>query len=278
MSAALKKKETGNILTNFISHYFKTRYKLPPAISEALVKDVLKLIDLLATDSIKIGQILILTVSSTEPPGKRLDSCQFVPVKLTVHAPEDIEYCKRYGLKELKMKVIQRITQEAFIQGGSLSESEIANILFVDRRTVVDYIKELKSRGIIIKTRAKLSPQRKASLEKHQIVKMYIEGASEEEVARVTQYPENYIIKCINDFIKVSLLYRQGNKASSITKITNISLPSVNEYIEIYKSLQKEEFSSTFHKILSFFEGPDALQLSKITNIPLKNSNNREKQ
>jgi len=137
--------------------FFRTRYKFSASVTARIVKDVLQLIRLHNPDFLKEGQVVRYVVAKTEPMGKPLQNCQFLPVRLTLYAPEDAEYRKRNGLKKLKHFVIQRITQEAIAHGGVLSQENIANILFLDRRTVTEYIKELESRNVQIITRARLS-------------------------------------------------------------------------------------------------------------------------
>jgi len=137
--------------------FFRTRYEFSTSVTARIVRDVLQLIRTHSPDFLKEGQVVRYVVAKTEPMGKPLENCRFLPVRLTLYSPEDAEYRKRNGLKKLKYLVIQRITQEAIAQGGVLSQQDIANMLFLHRRTVTHYIKELESQNIQIITRAKLS-------------------------------------------------------------------------------------------------------------------------
>jgi len=149
----LKEGKISRVLTNF----FKNRYKFPPITLAKLVQDTLYLIQIYNPHFLEEGRVIYHAVSKIEPMGKSLQNCQFIPIKLTIYAPGDVEYRKCNGLKKLMFHIIQRITQEAIDQNGVLTHEDIANILFLNRRTVTSYIKELKSQGIQIITRAKLS-------------------------------------------------------------------------------------------------------------------------
>ena len=85
------------------SDYFKLRYGFSFATAGALARDALRLTTTLNSYSLKEGQVLRYVVSNTEPAGKALKDCQFVLAKLTVYAPEDAEYRRKYGLKEEKL-------------------------------------------------------------------------------------------------------------------------------------------------------------------------------
>lgn len=137
--------------------FFRTHYRFSASVTARIVEDVLQLIRRHSSDFLKEGQVVRYVIAKTEPLGKSLENCRFLPVRLTLYALEDTKYRKRNGLKQLKHLVMQRITQEAIAQGGVLSQQDIANMLFLHRRTVTDYIKELESQNIQIITRAKLS-------------------------------------------------------------------------------------------------------------------------
>lgn len=237
-------------------NYFKMRYRFSLAITEQLVQDVIRVIKILSSDYVREGQILRFVVSNSEPPGKALKDCRFVLVKLTIYAPGDKEYRKSRGLKELKLRVMQRITGEAFDQGGSLSQEDIADILFLDRRTVVDYIRELESRGIEIFTRAKLNRIKNQPLPKTKVIKMFLKGAHEEEIASKTYHDTAFIKKWVEEFLQTSLFYHRGISPRFIPKITGIDPESIREYLQIYDSLVKgeKELLQSLRNFFSFYE------------------------
>ncbi len=265
MSIAIRKNPNGENFRGFLAYYFRSRYEISSGIADALAEDVLRLVRILNPNSFEEGQILRYAVSVTEPPGKLLRECKFVPVKLTLYAPEDREYRERNGLKELKLRVIQRITSEAVAQGGSLSQEDIASLLFLDRRTVVDYIKELETRNVQIITRAKLPLLFSQRVDKLQMIRMFLQGFDEIEIASSVGCLESSVKRYIEKFLRISLLYRQGIAVSTIIKATGIDSESVEECLNIYNSVIADEKLVSFaHKIFSFYEGPGLLEVLKI--------------
>ncbi|MBC7190444.1 DUF1670 domain-containing protein, partial [Candidatus Aerophobetes bacterium] len=215
-------------------------------------------------DSLKEGQILYPAVAIKEPSGKSLKDCEFIPVKLTLYHPEDSEFRKKNGLKKLKFRIIKRITREAVEQGGSLTQEDIAELLFMDRRTVVDYIKEMETEGEKVITRAKLSLLSSHLLPKFEIIKMFVAGYSDAEIASSCGYPEPYIISYIDAFLRIGLFYRRGFTPLQIAQITGIELNSVKTHIESYNRLMmNKKFSQLLGKIFSFYEGTGVVNLLK---------------
>jgi len=258
-----RKTQSKEGILSVLTGYFRTRYKFSSVIARALAQDVLRLTRILSPDSLKEGQVLRYVVKNTEPPGKLLRDCQFVLVKLTLHTPEDVEYRKCNGLKELKLRVIQRITQEAIAQGGSLSQEDIADLLFLDRRTVVDYVKELESRGVQIITRAKFPLLFNQAVDKTQMIKMFLEGLDEAEIASNTCLSENLVRRYVEEFLRIGLFYRRGITASAIATVTGIDLKLVEEYVELYNYLTSTQMASYIHKFFSFYEDPVLLKILK---------------
>ena len=237
------------------SDYFKLRYGFSFATAGALARDTLRLTTTLNSYSLKEGQILRYVVSNTEPAGKALKDCQFVLAKLTVYAPEDAEYRRKYGLKELKLRVMQRIINEAISYGGCLSQKDIGEILFLDRGTVSDYLKELESRHIHIATRANFTKKDIKIPSKRDIIEMFLQGSSKEEIVRHTGHLFTYVEECIMEFLRVGLYHRWNHPISVINQSLKLDPVSIHNYIKIYQSFLKDRtLSKLLHKIFSFYE------------------------
>ena len=250
-----------------LTHYFQTRYRFSPALAEALSADFLRLFRLFNPDRLEEGQVIYHVVARKEPSGKSLKDCEFVPVRLTLYHPEDSEFKKKNGLKKLKLRIIKRITREAVQQGGSLSQEDIAELLFLDRRTVVEYIKEIEAEGEKVITRAKLSLLFFHQSPKFKIIKMFLNGYNGAEIASSCGYPETYIASHIDSFLRVSLFYRRGFAPFQIAQSTGIELNSVNKHIENYNRVMADEkLSQPARKIFSFYEGPEVVALLKSKN------------
>ena len=101
-----------------------------------------------------VERVLYPAVKADEPAGKALKDCQYVMVRLTMFAKSDIAFRQQHGLRELKKRVLHRITEEANAQGGALTYEDLSWLLFADRKAIGQYIRELRTEGKRIVTRA----------------------------------------------------------------------------------------------------------------------------
>lgn len=245
---------TKNQETALINH-LKTRYKFSTAIAEYLVSDAVYLRTVLNRDSLKEGQLLRYLVKNTEPAGKPLKDCEYVSAKLTVHDLSDPDHRQRYGLKELKLKVIKRITDEAVNFGGVLSQEDIAEILFLDRGTVADYVKELEERGVPVYTRSSFTDQGRFPSHKVRVIKLFLLNIPETEIGRRTGHTLPCVETYIREFLKVALSLRKGNCPSLTARMTGLSLNLIKEYKVLYDELSSDPlFKEALEKTLTFFE------------------------
>jgi len=130
---------------------------------------------------------------------------------------------------------------------------------------VVDYIKELETRNVQIITRAKLPLLFSQRVDKLQMIRMFLQGFDEIEIASSVGCLEISVKRYIEKFLRISLLYRQGIAVSTIIKATGIDSESVEECLNIYNSVIADEKLVSFaHKIFSFYEGPGLLEVLKI--------------
>jgi biotin operon repressor len=246
----LKKKNIRGMLIN----HLRTRYNFSPAMASVLAEDALYLRTILAPVNRQDGQIIWYAVKGTEPAGKPLKDCEYVAVTLTLHHPDDIAYRHAHGLRELKRRILKRITQEATFQGAPLTHEDVGAILNMDRGTVADHIAMLRSGGKKVLTRAHFTDAGRAVTHKRPIIQMRLMGVPETEIALRTGHHLSSVERYIDGFLRVALSHRQGDAPQLISRITGFSLFLVNEYIALYEELtQDETFVVPLRKWLEFY-------------------------
>lgn len=72
-----------------LANHFRTRYNYSAAMAEAIFRDVVFVRTLLDATAREDGQIVRWFPKATESAGKRLKTCEYVALRLTVHAPGD---------------------------------------------------------------------------------------------------------------------------------------------------------------------------------------------
>lgn len=142
-------------ITTLMTNHLRQRYHFSPVVAEALTDDLRLLSDQVTGSSqLSEGQILYPAVKFSEPAGKALKDCQYVMVRLTLFAKSDLAYRQQHGIKALKEHILLRITSEADAQGAPLTYEDLRWLLFADRKTIGQYIQELRAKGNRVVTRA----------------------------------------------------------------------------------------------------------------------------
>ena len=223
-----------------IANYLEKRYNFSPVVSESLTADALFFNTVFGSNQRSDGQITYYCVSNKEPAGKPLKDCQYVKLILTLRDKNDVEYREKHGLKELKLRITERICDEAVLQGACLTQEDISELLFLDRTTVGLYIKTLEKRGHYPQTRANFTDQSKKYTHKEQIIKLFLMSLSETEIAQRTNHNLLSVEHYIKDFLRISLLYQEGKPEAAICRLTANGPALVREYTDLYQRLEKD--------------------------------------
>lgn len=246
----LSEKNSRGLLVN----HLRTRYAFSPAMAEVLAEDALYLGTISAPGSRQDGQIVWYAVQHTEPAGKALKDCEYVAVILTLHHPDDIAYRHRHGLLDLKRHILKRISDEAAAQGAPLTQEDLGAILFIDRGTVADHIAALEAWGETVITRSHFTDAGRAVTHKRPIIKLFLLGVPETDIARRTGHTLSSVERYIDGFLRVALPHRHGDDPQLISRITGFSLFLVKEYIALYEELAADEtFAAPLRKTLDFY-------------------------
>jgi len=222
------------------TNYLIYRYNFSRVIAESLYNDA-RYFQLLFDKTIREdGQIFYYAVHRNEPAGKALKDCQYVRLKLTYHHSQDIKVRSEKGLTGLRRYKLKRITDEANTQGAPLTQEDCALILDTDRRTIIRDIITLKAQGIDITTRSHYTDQGRGISHKERIIKLFLQGFSLTEVADHSKHIMANVQKYIHDFLRISLLYRDGKQPLMIARLTKASKALAEEYIALYNKLQND--------------------------------------
>ena len=91
-----------------------------------------------------IGQLRFLCASITAVHGRPLKDQEVVSVTLTMdNGIEDLDVLRSQGRKALRQLKILRLTEEAYIQNGILTQEDLGRLLQVSSRTIRSDIYEL---------------------------------------------------------------------------------------------------------------------------------------
>jgi hypothetical protein len=246
----LKEKSALNLYTNYLMY----RYKFSRVVAESLYKDIL----FFALNNSHIdrtdGQIIYQAVKHDEPAGKPLKDCQYENLKLTLRHPDDDTIREKQGKTGLRQHRLRRISDEAVTQGGPLTQEDLANILDVDRSTIIRDIAILNKQGIEIITRSHYTDQGRGKTHKERIIKLFLQGFSLTEIVNRSKHALDNVQRYIYDFLRVSLLYQEDKAVLMIARLAKVSKALTEEYIDLYEQLQSDAlYSEPLQRQLSFF-------------------------
>jgi len=188
------------------------------------------------------NQIIRYAVSADEPAGKPIKYCKLVPVRITVLKPSDKKIKARSGTSHLREVLIARFSNEAYSQGGLLSQEDLAQILFIDTRTIKRAVARLKSKGIEVPTRGQVKDIGPGVSHKAKIVELALKRYTATEIAFKTRHCLTSIARYVDNFIKVVYLLEKSFPLVKIARITKISEKVAAEYRDLYSRYVKDSF------------------------------------
>lgn len=230
--------EKNNLILHLIENY---GYQSKPKVAEALIIDLLSIHAKSTKDALtlKPGQMVWPAVLKTEKHGngKTLGKTKSKHVILSIVADSDIsDYSRGIKLSRILAKRIARIVNEAYHQGGVLSQADIALIFNLSQakvsKLVLAYQKEKK---LMLPLRGVVHDIGRSITHKLKIIRMYTRNYSTKDIARATSHAPSSVDRYIRDFQRIKILWERGMILSEIAYITSLSENLVSEYVKIVK-------------------------------------------
>lgn len=106
-------------------------YTLSPIEAQVLAQRILQIINERAGNRRSLGQIAYKAIAMDEPPGKHLRDCRKVSVHLTLYDEDDSRLLANQGSVELSRVRVHRLVHDSLIQGGALSQEDLACLMGV---------------------------------------------------------------------------------------------------------------------------------------------------
>ena len=191
----------------------------------------------------KPGQLKVLGVSASEPPGKPLKECSLAEAVVTLDAGIEDQVTRltggRSGVTDLRRKRLLRITTEALEQGVLLTREDIAyRILNCGMRTITRDVKYFQRLGIQVPLRGYCKDIGPTLTHKTQIVEHFIKRMQPSKIGRRTYHSLEAVERYILHFAKVSYLtfhYEKTLSPAEIAFLIGISERLVREYQTLYQ-------------------------------------------
>lgn len=231
----------------------QTDYNFSPVMARALLERINQYVDELNSDQLRNTQIVCQAIHRNESPGKPISKCRLVPVRLTMTSYEDAKILSEQGAPVLKAVRVKRWFEEAYEQGGVLTQEDVAELLGADISTVKRIVKRYKNEGIILPTRGQIQDIGPGLSHKAKAVELYLKGYTITEISKRMVHTLPSIERYLTDFSKVIMLTNNGLAPANIRVATGLSEFLIEEYIELADKYNKPYYEDRYKQLQGLF-------------------------
>lgn len=243
------------LLYRFLNQY---GYDKGEVTAKAIVEDILSLIEryyVYSTNSDGIylsqGQLVWLAPPINELPkrGKTIPQTKMKPVILTFVSQEDVDSIKGgFKSRELRLRRLERWTNEAYDQGALLTQLDLAILLNVCDSLVTEYVAEYQSlTGKLLPTRGNVQDMGGGISHKTEIISLHLQGYLAPTIAVKTNHSKEAVERYIRDYEVTKLLADKFDDPEKISLISRLSKKVVSQYLDLIPNdkLSKNKKSKT---------------------------------
>jgi hypothetical protein len=226
------------LLDRFLNNY---GYDKGVVTASAIVDDILAFFEhyYRYTDNsfLKQGQMVWHAIPFNEYPkkGKSMAQTKLLPVVLDIITDNDIEDLQHMlHHRELRLKKVERWTQQAYDQGALLSQLDLAVLLNVKEFTVGEYVREYQSLyGRALPTRGAIQLFGGGQTHKKEIITLYLKGYLVPTICQKTNHSKDAVERYIRDFEAVKLLTTKFDDVDVISRLVRLSPRVVKQYLDL---------------------------------------------
>lgn len=188
-----------------------------------------------------LGKVKVLCASLKAKHGKPLGEQDMIRAELTLdHGVEDLDVLRREGATALRQLKVLRISEEAYEQGGLLTQEDIGRVLQVSERTIRSDIKALISDGNTVHTRGFDHDIGRSISHKSRIVELFLQGYTYDEIMRKTRHSPFSIKRYVVAFGRLLLLLdKKITNISELSRLLHQSERLTKEYLALYEQYKR---------------------------------------
>ena len=184
-----------------------------------------------------LGKLKFLCASKKAHHGKPLGEQDMIRVELTLDGGlEDLDVLRLQGPRALRQLRILRLTEEAYNQGGLLTQEDLGRLLQVSSRTIRTDIRELQRDGNTIHTRGFEHDIGRGISHKTRIVDLYLNGFTYDEIMRQTRHSAFSIKRYVCTFGRLLLLLsHEVSNVFELSRLLHQSVRLTREYLVLFE-------------------------------------------
>lgn len=188
-----------------------------------------------------LGRLRFLCASRKAKHGKPLGEQDMVRVTLTLdNGIEDLDVLREQGSVALRQLRVLRLTEEAYIQYGLLTQEDLARLLQVSVRTIRNDIMALIRDGNTVHTRGYDHDIGRGVSHKTRIVDLHLSGFTYDEIMRRTRHSAHSIKRYVSMFGRLLLLLSHDmSETRELSRLLNQSDRLTKEYLELFEKYKR---------------------------------------
>jgi hypothetical protein len=234
-------------------------YNLSPVEAQVLATRVQELVDEQGGFARQPGQITYQAISVDEPAGKPLKLCRKIPVHLTVAGDGDAQLWGEEGAVAVRRQRVHRLTYEAFMQGGALTQEDLGCILGISLKTVKRIFAFYREQGCRLPSRGEIRDMGRGVSHKIPIIRKYVQDLSLSGISvHLGRHGITSMVRYLRHFALVMILEDRGLSPGQMQSVVGISENLVNEYLALYTKLNTPEYARTLERIKRTYLRPAA--------------------
>ena len=184
-----------------------------------------------------VGKQIFICASLKATHGRPLKEQEKKTVELTLDGGlEDIDVLHSQGSKALRQLKVLRLTEEAYFQGGLLTQEDLGRLLQVSDRTIRDDIRELVSDGQVVRTRGLEHDIGRTLTHKARIIDLYLSGHVYADIIRRSRHSAHSVKRYVSSFGRLLLLLNKGT--SDVVELSRLLCQSerlTREYLALFE-------------------------------------------
>ena len=225
-------------------------YDLSPVEAQVLAQRVQELVERQLGQARQEGQITYQAIAIEEPAGKMLRECRKVAVYLTVIAPEDGAVWATAGAEALRRERVRRLVYEALLQGGALSQEDLACILGISRKSVQRIFATYREQEQRLPSRGEIQDMGRGVSHKIPVIQRYVQDLSFTQISqKLGQHGIGSMARYLRHFALVMVLKERGLTVGQMQSVIGISENLIRQYGELYKDLNVPEHQRTLQRL-----------------------------
>lgn len=184
-----------------------------------------------------LGDIHLLCTGIENSSAKPLKDTNMVRVRLTLDGgDEDLAIRRAGGPVDLRRHRLERITHQAYQQGGLLTLEDIAYRLFnCGMRTLVRDMHHFKEQSIVLPLRSTIKDMGRGISHRSLIIRHWLAGKEYDHISKATHHSPAAVANYVSKFKRCIWLAGQGFDTHTISFLVGLSAKLTEHYWTLYR-------------------------------------------